>query len=282
MIEALESALQYAGRNWPVLPCREKVPLVGGGVHAATRDLATIERWWHTWPQANVAIACGAPSGVVVIDIDSPAAVPELLNLQTLSASTPSGGRHLYFRIRNRVFEWGEVRANGLYVIAPPGPGRHWISDAVIAEAPEHLVEIDPHQPTVTSAEAESWADVLADHRKVVGRWSREESFALVGFRNAANRVLQAEHRMIALNAETYSLGRLWGAGWIERSRVARGMETVSRHNALVAKRGLEVVRAVILGALAKGAARPYPDLTSREVTVGVAAMALPQNSSRR
>jgi hypothetical protein len=48
MIEALESALQYAGRNWPVLPCREKVPLVGGGVHAATRDLATIERWWHT------------------------------------------------------------------------------------------------------------------------------------------------------------------------------------------------------------------------------------------
>jgi hypothetical protein len=69
---------------------------------------------------------------------------------------------------------------------------------------------------------------------------------------------------MTALNAETYSLGRLWGAGWIERSRVVRGMETVSRHNGLVAKRGLEVVRAVILGALTKGAARPYPDLTSR------------------
>jgi hypothetical protein len=268
MIEALESALQYAGRGWSVLPCKDKVPLVRGGVHAATRDLATIERWWHTWPQANVAIACGAPSGVVVIDIDSPAEVPELLDLQTLSASTPSGGRHLYFRysegIRNRVFEWGEVRANGLYVIAPPGRGRHWISDAVIAEVLEHLVEIDPHQPTVTSAEAESWADVLADDRKVVGRWSREESFALVGFRNAANRVLHAEHRMIALNAETYSLGRLWGAGWIERSRVARGMETVSRHNGLLAKRGLEVVRQVILGALRKGASRPYPKLHER------------------
>ena len=182
---ALEAAFQYADRGWSVLPCRDKVPLVRGGVHAATRDLATIERWWHTWPQANVAIACGAPSGVVVIDINSPAEVPELLDLQTLSASTPSGGRHLYFRysegIRNRVFEWGEVRANGLYVIAPPGRGRHWISDAVIAEVLEHLVEIDPHQPTVTSAEAESWADVLADDRKVVGRWSREESFALVG-----------------------------------------------------------------------------------------------------
>src|SRR5262249_23483152 len=66
MIEALESALQYAGRGWSVLPCRDKVPLVRGGVHAATRDLATIE-WWHTRPQANVAIACGAPSGMVYV-----------------------------------------------------------------------------------------------------------------------------------------------------------------------------------------------------------------------
>src|SRR5262252_8609027 len=39
---ALEAALQYAGRGWSVLPCRDKVPLVRGGVHAATRDLATI------------------------------------------------------------------------------------------------------------------------------------------------------------------------------------------------------------------------------------------------
>jgi len=265
---ALEAALQYAGRGWLVLPCRDKVPLVRSGVHAATRDLATIERWWHTWPQANVAIACGARSGIAVADIDAPSQVPELLDLQTLTASTPSGGRHLYCRyvegIRNRVFDWGELRANGLYVIAPPGRGRHWISDAVIAEVPEHLIEIHPHQPTVTSCELESWADALADDRKVVGRWSREESFALVGFRNAANRVLHAEHRTIALNAETYSLGRLWGAGWIERSRVARGMETVSRHNGLVAKRGLEVVRQVILGALRKGASRPYPKLHER------------------
>ena len=40
---AREAALQYAGRGWPVLPCRDKVPLVRGGVHAGTRDLATID-----------------------------------------------------------------------------------------------------------------------------------------------------------------------------------------------------------------------------------------------
>jgi hypothetical protein len=127
-----------------------------------------------------------------------------------------------------------------------------------------------------------SWADAIADHRKTVARWSREESFALVAYRNAINRVLNAKHRMIALNGEAYALGRLVGRGWITQSDVVRGMEAASRHNGLIAKRGLEVVRAVILGALTKGAARPYPDLTSREVTVGAAAMTLPQNPSWR
>jgi hypothetical protein len=166
--------------------------------------------------------------------------------------------------------------------VAPPARGREWISNSVIADVPEHLVKIGPNTQTVTSIPPMEWADAIADHNKTVARWSREESFALVAYRNATSRVLNAKHRMIALNAETYALGRLVGRGWITQSDVVRGMEAASRHNGLIAKRGLEVVRAVILGALAKGAARPYPDLTSREVTVGVAAMALPQNSGWR
>ena len=51
----------------------------------------------------------------------------------------------------------------------------------------------------------------------------------------------------------------------VDRKKPRRtGMETVSRHNGLVAKRGLEVVRQVILGALRKGASRPYPKLHER------------------
>ena len=152
----------------------------------------------------------------------------------------------------------------------------------MIADVPEHLARIVFNDQTVTSLPPMEWADAIADHNKTVARWSREESFALIAYRNATSRVLNAKHRMIALNAETYALGRLVGRGWIARSDVVRGMETASRHNGLIAKRGLGVIRAVILGALAKGAVRPYPDLTSREVTVGVAAMALPQNSSWR
>jgi Bifunctional DNA primase/polymerase, N-terminal len=125
------------------------------------------------WPQANVAVACGAASGVVVIDIDSPAEVTELFNLMTLCASRPSGGRHLYRRyvegIRNRVFDWGEVRSTGLYVVAPPGPGREWINNSVIADLPEHLAKIVPRTQTVTSLVPSGlWADAIADHHKTV------------------------------------------------------------------------------------------------------------------
>src|SRR5262249_26152982 len=191
--------------------------------------------------------------------------------------------RHGLEGIRNRVFAWGEVRSTGLCVVAPPATGREWLNNSVIADVPENLAKIVPEAPTVTSlVPSRSWADAIADHRKTVARWSREESFAFVAYRNATSRVLNAKHRMIALNAETYALGRLVGRGWLTQSDVVRGMEAASRYNGLIAKRGLEVVRAVILGALAKGAARPYPDLTSREVTVGVAAMALPQISGWR
>jgi len=93
--------------------------------------------------------------------------------------------------------------------------------------------------------------------------------------------VLHAEHRMIALNAKTYSLGRLWGAGWIDRSRCAYGMETVSRHNGLVAKRGLEVVRQVILGALRKGASRPIPSCMRGDCFGGRTEMSIQSRSLR-
>jgi hypothetical protein len=52
-------------------------------------------------------------------------------SLTTLCASTPSGGRHLYCRyvegIRNRVFDWGEVRSTGLTQWRRQ-PGREWFN----------------------------------------------------------------------------------------------------------------------------------------------------------
>src|SRR6516164_8858072 len=67
---------------------------------------------------------------------------------ETRAASTPSGGRHYWFRHivggRNRTklapgLEWF---SDGKLVVVPPAPGRAWICQAEIAEAPDWLREM--------------------------------------------------------------------------------------------------------------------------------------------
>src|SRR3954468_24768513 len=83
----LPAALGYVSRGWGVFHCHTptldgcscgrpacpspgKHPRTRNGVHDATTDRATVAAWWRRWPQANVGVATGDPSGPVVIDID--------------------------------------------------------------------------------------------------------------------------------------------------------------------------------------------------------------------
>ncbi len=83
----LQRALNCARRGWPVFPlywvadgdctCSEvkclkpgKHPLTKRGFKSATVDANTIRSWWQEYPEANVGIATGAPSEVVVLDVD--------------------------------------------------------------------------------------------------------------------------------------------------------------------------------------------------------------------
>lgn len=142
----LSAALSYAGRSWPVLPCRvaDKTPLTSHGVKDATTDPAVIRRWWARWPRANVGIATGSP-GPDVLDVDvredgSGFAALNELNRAGLTAGarliarTPSGGLHAYFAGTGqgcgRLPELHlDFKARGGYVIAPPSvtaDGRPW------------------------------------------------------------------------------------------------------------------------------------------------------------
>ncbi len=82
-----DAALAYASHGIAVLPVRagSKVPLTSRGVKDATTNEAAIRGWWQKWPDANVAIACGAASRSL------PAASPG----QDEPATEPGRGREL-------------------------------------------------------------------------------------------------------------------------------------------------------------------------------------------
>lgn len=156
MNERLAAALGYADRGVRVLPlhsiradrctCAQigcpspsKHPLgtlAPNGVKNATTDAATITAWWTREPFANVGIATGAVSGIVVLDNDprhgGNASLEQLQREHgplpaTVESITGGGGRHTLFthpggRVANRVgiAPGLDVRGDGGYIVAPP------------------------------------------------------------------------------------------------------------------------------------------------------------------
>ncbi|MEV4252617.1 bifunctional DNA primase/polymerase, partial [Spirillospora sp. NPDC049652] len=137
----LDSALAYAGRGWPVFPCRAggKAPLTRQGFKDATTDPDQIRAWWRRWPRANVAIATGTLNGAAsidVVDVDVRpsgsgwAALNRLQRARLLvgafaRVATPSGGLHLYFPGTDQrggpvKGQHLDLKSSGGYVVAPP------------------------------------------------------------------------------------------------------------------------------------------------------------------
>lgn len=148
-----DAALTYAKRGWAVLPthtvingqcscgrdnCQSvgKHPRTPNGVKNATTDKITIQGWWTRWPDANVGIATGEISGLVVLDVDPGHEGDEsLADFEhqygplpiTTEAHTGGGGRHLFFThpgvtVSNKtgIAPGLDIRGDGGYIIAPP------------------------------------------------------------------------------------------------------------------------------------------------------------------
>lgn len=152
----LDTALALATvRGWLVFPCHNvtygkcpcdnpactnpgKHPRTLRGCNDASRDPRSIRIWWRQWPDANLAIATGAGSGIFVVDIDSAkGGIENLARLakrhgqlpDTFTVRTGGGGWHFYFSwstgadIRNSASKIAlgvDVRGTGGYVLAPP------------------------------------------------------------------------------------------------------------------------------------------------------------------
>lgn len=195
----LQAALDYAARGWKVFPvwwvnkghcaCGEskcenpgKHPigkLAPNGRNSATNNKSVIVQWWKDYPLANIAIATGKESNLVVIDIDerhggfdSLKRLTKKGNMPyTLMVQTGGGGEHHYLAwpdngtvIRNKQpidgYDGIDVRAMGGYVLAPPsshlsGKRYNWQIGPLgipVSKIPPWLLEVlkDKTSPTGT------------------------------------------------------------------------------------------------------------------------------------
>lgn len=135
------AARSLAAAGVPVFPCEPdgKRPLTRRGFLDATSDLAQVAKWWSHIPDANIGVPTGAPSGVVVVDVDvhgpidggaawRRASEAGLVDGAGLLVRTPTGGAHAYFpatagteqRSWQAANAGVDFRGDGGYIITPP------------------------------------------------------------------------------------------------------------------------------------------------------------------
>jgi len=107
--------------------------LAPSGFKDATRAAEVIAGWFDAKPKANIGIACGAEYGIVVVDVDIKNGARGMqtwhalaIDALTLTANTPSGGLHFYFKHPGKKLlaslDGIDIKGadGGGYVLAPP------------------------------------------------------------------------------------------------------------------------------------------------------------------
>lgn len=159
MTSKLDAALALAKRGFkifPIAPNAKFPPLWNNWPLHATNDAKALQ----DWPQdANIGVHC---EGMLVLDVDTRKGGDESLAYlqtiyglpETLTTITPSGGKHLFYRLPEghpgvpnsveRIAKGIDVRSTGGYVVAPgsetPAGRYRFEREAGIADAPEWLI----------------------------------------------------------------------------------------------------------------------------------------------
>lgn len=182
-MHCLAEALKYAARKWKIIPVHSMVdgrcscgatqdyyglsvtkhamgkhPYTEHGHKDASLDAGQINTWWNMWPNANVAIATGYRSNLIVLDVDKkndgPASFARLVHQygplpRTPKVSSGGGGFHLYFQypgheIRGRrdMRPGIDVMADGGRIIAPPS--NHKSGNVYMWDANDNLDTVSP------------------------------------------------------------------------------------------------------------------------------------------
>lgn len=182
-------AKKYAEQGWQSFPIKErdKTPIVKWADVATTEENMLVG-WWDTMPEANIAIACGKRSGIVVLDVDAGHGGYESLTVlfekygplpTTPVSKTGSGGEHIFFKhpgieIRNSAGKLGkglDIRGDGGYVVAPPsvhpnGNVYEWEvrpSETPLADMPEWMIELLREKNPQPQAKTESEEIIMGE-----------------------------------------------------------------------------------------------------------------------
>jgi hypothetical protein len=173
----LNAALEYGKRGWPVLPLAGKIPTLKDWTNKATTDPEQIRAWWTHQPTANVGIATGVQSQLLVLDVDADKGGDDSLRKLeaqygelpvTTEVITGGGGHHYYFQhpglaLGNSAGKLGpglDIRTDGGQVVAPPSvhpvtgrcyewEGAHHPDDISPAPAPHWLLRLLTTKPDV-------------------------------------------------------------------------------------------------------------------------------------
>lgn len=159
------------------------------GLKDASRDPATIRKWWREYPQANIGIPTGATSGFSVLDVDVHKGGDDALFAleqehgklpETVMQLTGGGGYHYLFKtpdgvkIKNSVESLGtglDIRGDGGYVVGAPSnhiSGREYVweaschpRDVEIADMPGWLLDRVRELPKTAKNEPEKGTVIL-------------------------------------------------------------------------------------------------------------------------
>jgi hypothetical protein len=285
----LAAALALVDAGFRVFPARaiynsatkrwNKPPCVNDWQARATTDHRQIIHWWRQHPEAIPAITC---DHVIVIDADRHPSGPD--GVEALAAlakcygewiphpvvMTPSNGEHHYFAqsnpgLGNRTGQLPlgiDVRGLGGFVI---GPG------AVLSDGTEW--RLPPDQST-DLPKLPQWLEqmiraneIQAPHNSLAASQSitpREQRYAESVLEAGTNDIATAVRgrRNITLNNVAYRLGRMAGAGWIDRRRIENSLRSASFQ--LENENGLSAVMATIKSGLDAGMRKPHSELPDR------------------
>jgi hypothetical protein len=274
------AALDYVARGMAVFPVFEptasgkcscwsaectspaKHPRVPHGVNDASTDPLRVEDWWGEWPNANIGIATGAASCVAVLDIDprhggteSLLALKSRVSLpRTATVFTGGGGRHLYFRCdeagapRSSAGKLGrglDVRGSGGYVVAPPS--------VHISGRPYAWERRRPFARWPMVLDAAGDRDIKHVARPVERRGSGKyaQSALAAEIRRVTSSV--PGHRNNDLNAASFNLGTLVGAGMLDVADVVHALFIAADECGLPKEEAERTIRS----GLCAGAANP-------------------------